>query len=280
MALSAQREPVQIGKIWRIDRAGMVVMQERRLSSLTDEEVVRIVAEIDRQGYGTIVNFISEAELQPLCTIAQAAVRTSGGEYVHFTDFTAFPDTVLDELSRSVSFKDLCQRLYKQGTSETVAPEVEFYTILRCLQGITGQNNSYNFHYDSYVLTALLPIVIPEDGPSGDLLIVPSTRPIRSLYFLNVFDKMMVDNKISQIFLRKDSVRQKLGAISLKIYPGNLYFFWGYRSIHTNEPCHTDKLRATALFHYGDPHRNSVARTLIRRMRKLRPQRSSARRGA
>ena len=44
-----------------------------------------------------------------------------------------------------------------------------------------------------------------------------------------------------------------------------MYFFWGYRSIHTNEPCDPDKLRATALFHYGDPHRNSKTRAMIRR---------------
>jgi hypothetical protein len=30
--------------------------------------------------------------------------------------------------------------------------------------------------------------------------------------------------------------------------PGNLYFFWGYRTVHANEACDPDKIRATALW--------------------------------
>jgi hypothetical protein len=46
--------------------------------------------------------------------------------------------------------------------------------------------------------------------------------------------------------------------------PGNLYLFWGYRSIHTNEPCDPDKIRATALFHYVDPHIGSRLKRALR----------------
>ena len=40
----------------------------------------------------------------------------------------------------------------------------------------------------------------------------------------------------------------------IKMVPGNLYLFWGYRSVHTNEPCDPASIRATALFHYANPH--------------------------
>jgi hypothetical protein len=42
--------------------------------------------------------------------------------------------------------------------------------------------------------------------------------------------------------------------------PGNLYLFWGYRSVHANQACDPDKIRATALFHFGDPRTNSRLR--------------------
>jgi len=57
---------------------------------------------------------------------------------------------------------------------------------------------------------------------------------------------------------------------------GTICFFWGYRSIHTNEPCDPAKLRATALFHYGDPHLGSRARALIRRIREIEDRWKSA----
>ena len=170
---------------------------------------------------------------------------------------------MLAELPQNEAFKSLCRRLYELGTGER-APDVEFYQIFRCLQGRSGQAHSYRFHYDSYVLTALLPVVIPNAGRRGDLLVLPNTRRVRRLYLTNLLDKLLVDNAISQRILRAAARRRRLNTVAITMQPGNIYFFWGYRSVHTNEPCDPDKLRATALLHYGDPHRNSRARQWLR----------------
>jgi hypothetical protein len=233
---------------------------------IPDEEVARIAADINRQGYGVLSGYIEEEELEPLRSIANAAVLASGGEYVCFTGPDALAGTVLSQLPQSTDFKNLCRRLYELAVSET-APEVEFYQIFRCLQGATGQRHSYRFHYDSYVVTALLPVEIPKEGLRGDLLVIPGTRRIRRWYLSNVLDKLIVDNKVAQTFLRTVTRHRSLNTVAIEMQPGNMYFFWGYRSVHTNEPCDPDKLRATALFHYGDPHRDSNARALIRKAR-------------
>jgi hypothetical protein len=135
---------------------------------------------------------------------------------------------------------------------------------------LTGHRSSYRFHYDSYVLTVLLPIVIPEEEPRGDFLIIPGTRARRRSYLINLLDKAIVGNKLSQTLLRMAARRGETGILRVALQPGTIYFFWGYRSIHTNAPCRLDRLRATALFHYGDPHRNSSFRSLIRNLRGFR----------
>lgn len=235
---------------------------------IPDEEVARIAADMNREGYGILSNYVEEEELKPLRSIANAAVRMSGGEYVCFTGPDALAGTVLSQLPQSTAFKDLCRRLYELAVSET-APEVEFYQIFRCLHGATGARHSYRFHYNSYVLTALLPVEIPKEGLRGDLLVIPGTRRIRRWYLSNILDKLIVHNKIAQTFLRMVTRRRSLNTVAIEMQPGNMYFFWGYCSVHTNEPCDPDKLRATALFHYGDPHRNSKVRALIRNARGL-----------
>jgi hypothetical protein len=177
---------------------------------------------------------------------------------------------VLAELPRSAFFKDLCRRLYELATARS-APPVEFYSIFRCLQGVTGQRHSNRFHYDSYVVTALLPVAIPQEGAHGDLVLIPHTRRIRRLYLANLLDKILVDNRAGQLALRSAARRRKLNTVAVRLQPGTLYVFWGYRSLHTNEACDIDKLRATALYHYGDPHQNSRARALIRGLRRMAP---------
>ena len=41
--------------------------------------------------------------------------------------------------------------------------------------------------------------------------------------------------------------QQRFGAKTLRIVPGNVYLFWGYQTLHANEPCLPTSLRATAL---------------------------------
>lgn len=154
---------------------------------IADAELARVATDIARQGYGVLANSVPEQELEPARALARAAVVASGGEDSCFNGADGLVGTVLAELPRSDAFKHACRRLHELGTGEA-APEVRFHQIFRCLKGATGQAHSLRFHYDSYVLTALLPVAIPEDGPHGDLLVMPCTRPIRRLYLSNVFD--------------------------------------------------------------------------------------------
>lgn len=229
-----------------------------------EAEATRVAAEIDRCGYGVVQNYVSKEELEPAYNFAMSAVAAAGGEYVSFTGREPVSGTVLGDLSNSVPFKTFCRRVYELGTGRP-GPNLDFYQILRCLQGRTGLGHSYRFHYDSYVLTALLPIAMPGPGMGGDLLVMPSTRRIRRFYLSNVLDKLLVDNGVTQGLLRVAARRGSSKITVVRLKPGHMYFFWGYRSIHTNAPSKPDKLRATALFHYADPHHDSRVRALLRR---------------
>ena len=100
----------------------------------------------------------------------------------------------------------------------------------------------------------LIPVVIPMTGQTGDFLMLPNMRAIRKRYLFNVVDKVILDNPVSQWALRKLTQMGAIRLTRIKLTPGNAYFFWGYRSVHTNEPCDPDQVRATALFHYANPH--------------------------
>jgi len=231
-------------------------------STITHQEALRVAADIERQGYGALPGFVSQDELEPLRSIARVGAQQSRGEYFYLTRLTDVSGTVLAELAQSTCFKNFCKNLYEMATGDT-APEDNFFFVFRCLQGASGQRHSYQFHYDSHILTALLPVEIPESGPKGDLVLFPHVRPIRRRYYSSVLDKLALANKLSQTTLRAAARRRRLGAIAIRLQPGTVYFFWGYRSIHANEPCEPGKLRVTALFHYGDPHRNSSLQSLI-----------------
>jgi hypothetical protein len=225
------------------------------IPELSAERVQRLVDEIETKGIACVSNYLRPTDLERMQRFVNGTIAQKEKKYVHFNGPDAVCGSGLEELARSQPFVRLMHDLYECGTGRPPI-KAEFYQVLRCLAGNSGRKNSLIFHYDSYVVTALVPILIPKEGPSGDLLMYPNTRRIRKAYLFNAIDKVLLDNPVTQRVLRACIDRKGISPLRVKMMPGNIYLFWGYRSIHTNEPCDTDKVRATALFHYVNPHRN------------------------
>jgi hypothetical protein len=220
--------------------------------------------QITRRGYAVVEDFVRPDALRDARAFVAEAVAANGGEYVGFTGTEDLGGTFLANLPDDPSFVALCRGIYERETGRP-APDVGFYQILRCLSGNGARKHSMRFHFDSYVLTALIPITMPDHGAPGRLIIHPNTRSLRRSYLANLVDKVLVDNPLTQALLQAAYHRGSQRVIRLSLKPGSLYFFWGYRSLHTNEPCDADAVRATALLHYVDPHAGSRFKQVLRR---------------
>lgn len=236
-----------------------------RPTAVSDQTVRRLVAQIERNGFAVLQNYLPPADLEKLQSFVRQAVAQTGGEYTVFNGRTAVAGTLLAELPEDPGFASLLRRLY-QGVMLRAAPAQAIYQVLRCLAGETGLPESLIFHFDSYVVTLLLPILIPTEGRRGDLVMAPNVRRVRSSYLLNLLDKLVIDNRLTQLLLRRLFLAGVLKLKRVEMVPGNLYMFWGYRSLHTNEPCDPQNVRATALFHFGDPHGASHLRRSLGRV--------------
>ncbi len=221
--------------------------------NLPETQIDQVLKDLNTRGFASIPNFVESGDLQRMQTFVRSAIERADHQYVGFNGPDEVAGSGLEEIYRSPNFIKFMKQVYERGTGKP-APEQEFYHVLRCLTGQTGQKHSLIFHYDSYVVTALIPIEIPTEGRTGDLLMFPNTRRIRSAYLFNAADKVLLDNPLTQTLLRTSIERKALKPARIQMKPGNLYLFWGYRSIHANEPCDPDKVRATALFHYANPH--------------------------
>jgi hypothetical protein len=202
-------------------------------------------------------------EVEILRALVRNAVEAAGNSYAVLTGPEPVADTLLGRMASSPELRHLCRRIYEIATGRP-APDEPYYQILRCLTGTLGRSHSMNFHFDSFVLTALLPIEVPPGKDSGELIVLPNMRTIRRWYASNLVDKVLLDNPLTQRVLRRMATARPERFVRIPMVPGNLYFFWGYRSVHTNAPCDADKIRATALFHYVDPHSGSGLKKLLR----------------
>jgi hypothetical protein len=241
--------------------------------NLSDETLSAIADDINQRGFGVAKACIPLENLTDLREFVKKGVADAGNEYVVYTGLKAVQGTILEKMATSPEFIRACKTIYEKGTGKK-APNVPLYQVLRCLAGRTQAKHAYLFHYDSYVLTALVPVIIPvegQEGMLGDFIFFPNTRKTRTSYLLNLVDKVLLDNKITQIILkwlvRSDLIKYD----KLKFVPGNVYFFWGCRSIHANEPCEQNKIRSTAIFHFVDPNSESWLRKKLRK-KTIQPQ--------
>jgi hypothetical protein len=239
-------------------------MPSQSVICLPEQMAEQIVNDMNSFGIGVAENCVPCDCLAELRQFVTGVIAANGGQYIALKGRDAVKGSLLQTLSDSADFMKFCREVYRRGVGAP-APDVPFYQVLRCLAGETGKNQSFYFHFDSYVLTILLPIIIPDEQPSGDLILVPNIRAIRRTYVRNLMDKIALDNVLSQRLLRLATSAGLLRPIRMHLVPGNAYFFWGYRTLHANEDCNPRSIRSTALFHLVNPHHDSSLRRALNR---------------
>lgn len=230
---------------------------------ISDTDIQRLIEQVDAEGIGFLPDFVSPETLASMRRFVEQKVAENNGQYVALT-LTGGPETPFAPVLQSPAFLDLMGRIYKKTTNKE-PPKQSLYNVLRCVKGDTGGGQSYFFHYDSYRITALLPVVIPQGDKAGHLIIRRQRRPVRRSYLHNLVDKIFLDNQFRQRLLRRNAKAGSKAFREIVLTPGNLYFFWGYSTVHANGDCDPTQLRATALTHFGDPHMSSSLRQLTGR---------------
>jgi hypothetical protein len=238
---------------------------------LSADEVNRLVTSMDKDGYGVIRDYFSEQAIaKAVCFVVAESVKHHG-EYFFYNGSEAVAGTLMAELGESPVFRRTLSMVYERTVGKP-APASEVYQALRVVSGRSGLKKAWKFHYDSYVITALVPIIIPsEPGVArGDLFIYPKLRGIRRNAMINFIDKIAMQNRMMQYVMASAPLRRLLKARTIRMKVRDIYFLRGYESLHANEPCPPKCLRCTALFHYADPHEDDTIFGIIKDRRQRR----------
>ena len=232
-----------------------------------------IAAGLDSQGFVCIQDAVAPEWLdRARAHVAMLADKRSGN-YFALNWPSREEGSPWNEMTSDPAVSSLLNDLVKLGCPKAKVDD-EIYNVLRVVTGESADCKSLCYHYDNTVITALVPVLIPE-GPerqAGELLVYANRRPYRSSVLTNMAEKAVVQSD----WYRKRFTNTLPGGHPDEIKllkPGNLYLFWGYRTYHGNFPVRHDILRATFLMHLGDPHGGSLALSAIKQLNLRREQR-------
>ena len=231
-----------------------------------EADIDALYADMNRTGVGTLYGVIPPAFLQRMRCYVTEELERRGGEYFGLDRADGVEDTPLLPVIRHAGLNSAMHGLYERAMGEA-PPHDRVFPVLRVLAGQIGLRHAHLYHYDSYVVTALVPIVIPDraDEPRGHLVMYPNLRPVRRVVLVNVLEKAVMESSLARRLWRSGLVQRALGARIVPLEPGNIYFFWGMRSLHANEACLPTSVRSTALLHFGDPHESSPLKRFSQR---------------
>lgn len=222
-----------------------------------------IFQKLNEFGIYSIENAISQKDLIKLQNIVKNLLNKYGHRYFtlinplnkefHFIK----EDKEFFSLSHNIAEKKLKRKIKKNDR----------LSVLRVITGNKISERSLKFHFDAYILTILLPINIPNSGKNdGHLILFPNLRRKTRYSLLNFVEKIFYQNVITRTII-KFFVRFNIDKYQIELKPGNLYFFWGYQSLHANMPITETLLRSTLLLHFGTVHNESFLDNSIKKIR-------------
>lgn len=221
----------------------------------------RVYNELEREGISVITGAISDGKLTEFKTDVSELIAINQNKTFGLIKPSQECNSV-NSMKLDSGFSNMMKTLaLRQHNTPRVCNSV-MHDVLRVVIGSGG--GSLIMHYDASVITALVPIEIPEGEPeeAGDLVIYPNRRPLRRFVLTNFVEKIIMQNKFARRHFSKKIRDRTSGAKIIRLVPGNLYLFWGYRSFHGNFECSSSALRVTLLFHFGDPHSGSFVSRL------------------
>lgn len=246
---------------------------------LAESGVSEIVDALNKDGIVEIFDFFSEEYLQSCERWVRDEIECNGASYFSLVGRRKMDGTPFLDLGSDPDFKWFIRSVCNHASSIQF-PEDEIFQVLRVVASASGKRRSNQFHFDATVITALMPVLVP-DGPagrSGELVAYPNMRRVHCSAPLNLLQKVFFQNSLVRALFSTCQARKMFGAKVVKLKPGSLYLFWGFRTYHSNMPCETGALRATSLLHFGDPHAGRFFSNAISTVRQWREARIVRRR--
>jgi hypothetical protein len=222
---------------------------------------------IDTKGYHVEENFFSNVEVEILRNFVDIKLKENNYQYFFLTS-----NTIENNLLNNKLFFEKIDKLLKSLTIEFVKKinlKDEIYKVLRVVTGKKSNKVSLKYHFDAHLLTLLIPIYIPnrENSENGNLVIYRNLRKLHKNMLRNIFEKIFFQSWLFSKILKLNYVKKKLNEHILKLNPGNVYIFNGFRTLHTNLNIDPVDIRATLLVHYHDVFADSFLVKLNREIR-------------
>lgn len=222
---------------------------------LQPSEIAPITRAMKLHGFAVLDNLVSDQEIRHASELAHRLVAENGDESVLRGGQEGYTGYLLSELHGQLGpfLDELFQAIMGRPSASTGIRQSS-----RFLAGASHDKLSGYYHFDSYVIGLIVPILLPEPGSGGEFVVSPNVRPLHQPYIVGAVQKALYDTRFMQKRLARLVHDGRTAQLPMRTGQG--YLFIGHTSLHANERCVGKQRRFTVIFHFGDPHEGSKMR--------------------
>lgn len=224
---------------------------------LQSAEIAVIARAMKAQGCAVLDNLVSDEEIRHASDLAHRLVTENRNESVLRGGQEGYTGYLLSELHRQLEpfFCELFQAIMGRPAAST-----RIRQSARFLAGATHNKLSGYYHFDSYVISLIVPVLMPDTSFGGEFVISPNVRPLHRPYMVGAVQKALYDTRFMQKRLARLVHDGRTAQLPMRTGQG--YLFIGHTSLHANERCIGEQRRFTVIFHFGNPHEGNRIRQL------------------
>ncbi|WP_114811211.1 hypothetical protein [Paraburkholderia kururiensis] len=150
---------------------------------------------MNESGFGVLSDIVPNSVLAKLRHTVFELIEQNGFKYFAFSGAEWYANTCLGPLFDDVELLALLRQLYmlKVGMPPHSG---RILSVTRILAGAQGRRHSCNFHCDSYVVSILLPVLIPGEPPSH-LVMFPD---LRNAGRSSVVSKLLIEKLLASVW--------------------------------------------------------------------------------
>ena len=155
---------------------------------ISSEVIDEAITSLDKDGYYCLENAIDSSTISMFKEELDNQLETHGKRYFSLINQAKEEDSPFNILEKSKKFKSLKEQIVNKKFPERNISSSDNFNILRVVTGKGTMGQSLKFHFDSRILTALVPICIPDGNKtnSGDWVGMLNFRKLRSSALFNL----------------------------------------------------------------------------------------------
>ena len=237
----------------------------------------KIIEELNNNHIVKINNFLPNETFLNLKNKVEHIIKLKGNKYFRISD-KDLDEYNLRKIFEIDSLDELTNKILINNKIKIIGERKDTHTVLRVLSGNNNKKGAGEYHFDSFLITFMLPIILPDKKlETGKFMLIPNLRKIQKYFILSLLQKIVFQNFFTRYILSLDIIKKTLNTKEILLEENTLYIFYGYKSYHGSSGLQNNLTRVTFLNHIYKPHnRNFLNKLIFNRRNKKEKQRSKS----